>query len=356
MISPRLLSTASVLFLLLAGAGITANYVVTIPDEDLKVDELADIWTGKVASRLEEGYERELPFSNFAVEFFNAVSLGVFGEARKGAIVGRSGWLFTAEEFAWSRTSEANLATSFQTIVDVRSRLAEKGTTLVIVPIPPKAQVVAGQLGSNVLPETNADLYERFMAFLNKKGIAAADVAATFGSAKPEELFLRSDTHWTVKGSGLAAKAACAAIPRRDQLMKTAFDSVSQNDVNHVGDLAKFVDAGWMLPGAGTGFDIIQPISAAARADNADALFGDGEAGAAPADQVVLVGTSYSANPLWSFEDQLKTTCEVDVLNYAREGKGPFVPMQDFLEKLRSQAAPKVVLWEIPVRYLDDIV
>lgn len=81
MISPRLLSTASVLFLLLAGAGITANYVVDLPEEDIRVDALADVWTGKMTSRFEEGYERELPFSGFAVELFNAVSLGIFGGA-----------------------------------------------------------------------------------------------------------------------------------------------------------------------------------------------------------------------------------------------------------------------------------
>ena len=354
MISPRLLSTASVLFLLLAGAGITANYVVDLPEEDIRVDALADVWTGKMTSRFEEGYERELPFSGFAVELFNAVSLGIFGEARKGAVVGRKGWLFTAEEFAWGRTSEANLDRSFQTITDIRATLAEKGSTLVIVPVPPKAQVVAGELGGNVLPDSNADLYPRFLAFLKERGIPAADVAATFGAAKPEELFLRADTHWTVKGSGLAAKAACSAIPGRDQLMKTAFESVPQDNVRHVGDLAKFVDAGWMLSGSQESADIIQPISAAAKVDDADALFAGSDGEAQVMDQVVLVGTSYSANPLWSFEDQLKTICEVDVLNYAREGKGPFAPMQEFLKTLDAQAVPKVVLWEIPVRYLDD--
>ncbi|MDS7597962.1 alginate O-acetyltransferase AlgX-related protein [Agrobacterium tumefaciens] len=354
MISPRLLSTASVLFLLLAGAGITANYVADMPDEDLKVDAFADVLTGKVTSRLEESYERELPFTGFAVELFNAVSLGVFGEARKGAIVGSNGWLFTAEEFAWSRTSEDNLKTSFERIAGIRATLAEKGSTLVIVPIPPKAQVVADELGNNILPAANADLYERFMIFLRDKGISAADVAVTFGSAKPEELFLRSDTHWTVKGSGLAAKAACLAMPGREQLTKTVFDSVSQARVHHVGDLAKFVDAGWMLSGYAA--DVIEPLSAAAKIDDADALFAGGESGAEPDDQVVLVGTSYSANPLWSFEDQLKTHCGVDVLNYAKEGKGPFIPMREFLQNLDSKVPPKVVLWEIPVRYLDDAV
>ena len=71
---------------------------------------------------------------------------------------------------------------------------------------------------------------------------------------------------------------------------------------------------------------------------------------------VALAGTSYSANTLWSFESHLRNELQTDVLNVAEEGKGPFDPMSTYLEQLEvgDLNYPKLVLWEIPIRYLDD--
>jgi alginate O-acetyltransferase complex protein AlgJ len=66
----------------------------------------------------------------------------------------------------------------------------------------------------------------------------------------------------------------------------------------------------------------------------------------------VLVGTSYSANDVWSFNSSLKLSLQQDVLNKAEEGKGFVIPMRNYLASLDSQAlAPKLVIWEIPIRY-----
>jgi alginate O-acetyltransferase complex protein AlgJ len=78
-------------------------------------------------------------------------------------------------------------------------------------------------------------------------------------------------------------------------------------------------------------------------------LFGD--SGPPP---LVLVGTSYSANPNWSFVEALKLSLSQDVINYAREGQGPVAPMKILLQKMDRAAPPPVVIWEFPVRYLSD--
>ena len=73
--------------------------------------------------------------------------------------------------------------------------------------------------------------------------------------------------------------------------------------------------------------------------------------GDAPA--VTLVGTSYSANARWGFESQLKATLGTDVINAAQEGKGPMIPMREYLKSAAYRnAPPKLVLWEIPERFL----
>jgi alginate O-acetyltransferase complex protein AlgJ len=83
--------------------------------------------------------------------------------------------------------------------------------------------------------------------------------------------------------------------------------------------------------------------------DVATDLFGAGGA------DVVLVGTSYSANADWSFVEVLKTALGRDVLNYAEQGQGPARPMLAYLASPDVQdAPPQVVIWEFPIRYLAD--
>ena len=70
---------------------------------------------------------------------------------------------------------------------------------------------------------------------------------------------------------------------------------------------------------------------------------------------IALVGTSYSAARIWSFESQLKGALGADIVNYAQEGHGPFVPMRSFMKKVEvGEVEVKAVIWEIPIRYLDD--
>jgi len=77
-------------------------------------------------------------------------------------------------------------------------------------------------------------------------------------------------------------------------------------------------------------------------------LFGDS---AQP--QVALVGTSYSANPRWNFAGALKQALSADVINYAKEGKGPLEPMLELLQDEGFKKAPaKLLVWEFPERYL----
>jgi alginate O-acetyltransferase complex protein AlgJ len=71
------------------------------------------------------------------------------------------------------------------------------------------------------------------------------------------------------------------------------------------------------------------------------------------APRLALVGTSYSAQPSWNFHGALQEALGEDVGNYAKEGLGPFAPMFEYLRsKDFAQAPPRLVLWEIPERYL----
>ena len=69
--------------------------------------------------------------------------------------------------------------------------------------------------------------------------------------------------------------------------------------------------------------------------------------------EVVLLGTSFSADRRWNFDGALKQALTVDVQNLAEQGQGPIVPMADFLkDQLPAATNLKLVIWEIPERYL----
>ena len=71
---------------------------------------------------------------------------------------------------------------------------------------------------------------------------------------------------------------------------------------------------------------------------------------------VTLVGTSYSAKSksnVWHFDDALAQALGTEVLNAAQEGKGPILPMREYLKSQdRQDNPPQVVIWEIPERFL----
>ncbi|MHB0954163.1 MAG: alginate O-acetyltransferase AlgX-related protein [Allorhizobium sp.] len=351
----RFLPPLSLVSLLMAGAAITVNYVADLPYSELKVESYEDLLTGAINAKIEASYEEKVPFDSAATHLFNAISIGLFGEARTGALIGRDGWLFTSEEFAWTRESEHNLVSAFDRIGDVAHELRHRGIDLVVVPVPLKADIVADKLGSIILPARNADVYHRFETYAKARDIVAVDLETAFRASQPESLFLQSDTHWSVKGSGIAAKITCASIS--DPLAgvpKREFEVTEVSARNIAGDLSKFVQTGWFSTALPAATDRVKGISVAQKVNDADALLipTDGEPDGAP--PIALVGTSYSANPLWSFEDQLKIACGADVINYAKEGEGPFRPMAEFLSTIDLRPAPRIVVWEIPVRYLDD--
>ena len=349
----RLLSAAFMICVMAFGVIVTASFAFRIDAKDLSVGHFQDVLTGKFTSKFETAYEKNVPFHSVAVQLFNAISFNIFGEARAGALVGRDGWLYTTEEFAWSRSSERNLAAAFGRVGEVKAALHAKGIELVVLPIPAKAAVVGDKLGALTFPVQNAGVYDRFLTFLKDSGIRSVDLRAAYAVPNPDSLFLVSDTHWSTDGSKLAAQATCKTISGLRALNETVFEATTRKEILHVGDLAKFVDMGWFASAQAA--DRIVGIDAAQAASDSDGLFAEPVSGTASAIPLALVGTSYSANPTWSFEDNLKIACGLDVLNHAEEGKGPFAPMNAFLNTLDGGPAAAIVIWEIPVRYLDDL-
>ncbi|MBN1835516.1 MAG: hypothetical protein JW820_06670, partial [Spirochaetales bacterium] len=153
-------------------------------------------------------------------------------------------------------------------------------------------------------------------------------------------------------GARVAAEAVAPRVRaelRRAGSPRAAFATASGEPREHRGDLLNFIRLGPWLDRFGPQPDRVAPPLAVPAKEGGQAEPGLFDQIVIP---VVLVGTSYSAGELWSFEDCLKAALQADVLSVAEEGQGPLVPMQALLQgAVLSDVQADVVIWEIPERY-----
>jgi alginate O-acetyltransferase complex protein AlgJ len=315
------------------------------PDRDeVPMDRTA--LTGALTAKMDEVYRQSLPHRDPAIGVIGALRYLAVGEGRKGVVTGSEGWLYTAEE---TRPMTEDIAVPLARIVEVRDRLAAVGATLVIVPVPGKLDVHIDH-SDTATASGIVTLYDSFVAGLVAEGVAALDARAALKAEAATDLaFFRTDTHWTPDGAKAVAKAL--AVSGLIPLGETVFRTDSATEKAFTGDLVSYVTTDGLAPLIGLNPEAAVPYTASAEGDASSVdIFAGTEAGA-----TLLIGTSYSANPTWSFAEALKLALGRDILNLAVEGQGPARPMLDYLASTDFRdAPPEVVIWEFPVRYLSD--
>lgn len=350
-LSAKSLASAAPAFalpVLFLGYAVVANYeFVTGLGRDIAEmpKSAAEYLNGEAAIQIDTYYKKIMPHRLPSIDAMGAARYLAFREGRPGVVVGDDGWLFSKEEFEATLKRTPDLAEAAAGVTEVRDLLAAKGIELVVVPLPAKADIYREHVSYPAIPTDLERLYEDFRTVLDKAGIKNIETRAPLLEAKAEgQLFLTTDTHWTPLGAEVVADAVGETLGKRD----TPYTIADAAPVPREGDLSKFIVTGGLAPLVGLGPETVVPREASAppAASSVD-IFGPSSI------PFVLTGTSYSANPQWSFGESLKVSLGSDVLNLAEEGKGPVAPMRAFLksETLRD-TPPEVVIWEFPVRYL----
>ena len=310
---------------------------------------LSYVMDGEATRDLDALYKKDLPHREASVGLFGNARYALLGAGRKGVIVGEDEWFFTAEEFKTVPASEIEDAA--KRVADVQRDLEARGIRLVVAPLPAKSDIYAEDVPSLVRSQAMAETYAAFMKALQEKGIVTADTRSALLAAKPfDEVFLKSDTHWSPAGAKTTAEAIQTSLQMAGiKLQPEHVTAQWQTPVSLWGDLTKFVTSPEYATTVGLKQESVPIYRTTVNADAAGAdIFGDDAA--VP---VMLVGTSYSANENWSFADFLRQSLRADVVNVAKEGLGPGVPMMDLLAgSALDETTPTVVVWEFPVRYL----
>jgi alginate O-acetyltransferase complex protein AlgJ len=314
---------------------------------DFRATGHPDVWKGKLAHAFETHYDKGFPLKNLGVNLWAAADYELFGEGRPGVVVGKDGWLYTDEEFKLANDSPALVDRHLALIDWVRRTLAQRHVALLVAVVPAKARVYPEHLGHRQPPPLRRDLYAQTLDTLHAEGVPAMGLLPALHDGKRQRpTFLRTDTHWTPYGAQQAAQAIAAHLGN-DVAATGTFHTETFGTQVHRGDLFNFLPLGpWfasLLPPP----DQLREVRTVADAR------GGGLLGGAPAPAVALVGTSYSAEPQWNFAGALEQALHADVLNYAKAGEGPFAPMLAYLGSADFRSAPpKLVVWEVPERYL----
>jgi alginate O-acetyltransferase complex protein AlgJ len=296
--------------------------------------------SGARAKALETDLEKAFPLRQAAIDLWGSLEFSLFGNGRKGVLVGSDGWFYSSEEFERPKNFDSEIATKLEYIVQVKTALENAGIKLAVVLLPAKARVYPEHLGRYSRPKYWDDVYSKFMAGLQAKGVIAPNILNAMKAQ--DSMFLKTDTHWTPQGARVAAHAVAEAMKSTLEFQTQTFSQKPGKVTPHEGDLLKFIPhTTW---GAQPAPDQLETPMVEGIEGAGTGLFGDSNI------EVALVGTSYSANPKFNFDGALKLELQTDVLNLALEGKGPITPMREFLKSLPENL--KLVVWEIPERFL----
>jgi alginate O-acetyltransferase complex protein AlgJ len=311
---------------------------------------LTSVLNGGVTVHLEKLYRDGLPHRQLAVEMIGAARYILLGEGRRGVVAGQDGYLFTDEEFRSPANIDAYVTASVEQIVTISKTLGEKGVQLAMVPLPAKNDVYSDEVEQPGASAYSQRLYDDFRTRLEARGVKTVDTRSVLMSARQDrQVFLKTDTHWTPAGAQAVAGAVATQVLGETsghyEILEGAEDRIE-------GDLVKYVTGGIFASLVGLGSETVTPYHLAQKSGDQpiDDIFGN-----ATSIPVALVGTSYSANELWSFASFLSFQSGLDVANAALVGQGPVAPMRHYLASLENaESMPQTVLWEFPVRFLTD--
>lgn len=318
------------------------------------VPEAPSVLDGSAASRFETHFDEQFPLRALGRNFWYALRYAAFGEGMDGLVVGHDGWFYTEQEFRPYPGADDRLTRHLRWIITVKRHLEARQVELAVALLPAKARIYAEHSGDRAPAGRHPELYAHARRRLTAAGLNVVDLESTLRACKREQqVFLKTDTHWTPAGAACAAEAVAGEPDFRRALSGAA----KQNFVTRrVGTETRRGDLMTYLPLAPFFAQLMPEPETVPRIETRPAgattrkasLFGD-TAGA----PVALVGTSYSADELWHFGGALEAMADVEVVNLAEAGDGPFAPMARLLSSDElTRLDPKLVVWEIPERYL----
>ena len=259
-----------------------------------------------------------------------------------GLQAGKSGWLFREhdliESFGPNRTGYNGLRA-------IQQSLAERGTTLMIVPLPTR-----GIVHPEFVDDTEFDHrvaaknYYLYLNRLRRVGLLTPQLDELTAGDQTEPLYFARDHHWTPTGAAVTAQLVSKEVARNNLLTDVPTMSFTTTTVEQDATPGSYARAAKDLCGIEYGAETFSVHYTEAQLD----LFAD-----VANPEVVLVGTSNSNGVKhFNFGGFLRQELGVDVLNVATSGGGFDESLIQYLQSPEfSTQAPRLIIWEVPGYY-----
>lgn len=177
------------------------------------------------------------------------------------AVKGNSDWLFAAAEIKhlakgkfWNNENDmekislfSEFANPLPAIIDFNKQLKTLGIDLLIVPVPAKSIIYPEKLSDNFLNSSMNRFDSQLLKFFNvlkENEINFLDLASEMIKTKSQnnQLYCKSDTHWTPKGAKVAANKIAEYIRKSDwfENLSNEYKCVPKS-IEITGDLANSI-------------------------------------------------------------------------------------------------------------------
>lgn len=304
--------------------------------------------SGETASALAQVLQKDNPFGDALVTADRVVAWLAVGDLGDRVRRGCDNWLFLTDELAVHRDRAANLARHLEIVERAAAFLAARQIALAIVPVPDKSRIEASHLCGVDRPALFADRLGTFAAGLRGKGITVVDVAGPM-AALGGDVYYRTDTHWNERGAKAAADAVAQALRRAGlaPTQKAQFRVSTGPERERVGDLIRLAGLDRVPYPLRPQGDRETPTTIEQSAADIGLL------DETPPPQAALVGTSFSRRG--NFVPSLALALGAPVDNQAEDGGGiTNAAMTYFAKPQFAKSPPRIVVWEIPERMLEE--
>lgn len=260
----------------------------------------------------------------------------------QGLQPGRDDWLFRnhdlIEDFGPSRNGYNGLRA-------IQQKLADRGTTLMIVPLPTRGIVHPEYV---LDPEFNhkqsAKNYYLYLNRLRRVGLVVPPLDKLTAGDQEIPLFFARDHHWTPDGAAATARLVSEELSSTGLLDESPALKFSTSTVEVQNNSGSYSRAAAELCNSQYEPESFNVYYTEAELD----LFAE-----VSEPDVVLVGTSNSNGTMsFNFDGFLRRELGVDVLNVATSGGGFDSSLVNYLGSDKfKQNPPVLIIWEVPGYY-----
>jgi alginate biosynthesis protein AlgX len=270
---------------------------------------------------------------------------------------GADGWFFRSFDLIETIAFSKPVMADFKRLNAV---LKARGTTLVAMPLPTRAQFGAefrGNVHQDILPRP--EVLEAKEKQLRSELAEAGITNYVPPTAYPADAAFKRDTHWTTVGSNLIVALTAKSINEHPALKDLPRKAYATKDTGEIFPVGKLQEA--IQPYCDDSFprESMKTYRTEQSAETAADLFGDGAtdtaAGASGEDllfgdtgkpPIALVGTSFSSDK-YNVDGALMQQTGLETASYAISGGGPFGSILTYLATLPEGEAPaKALVWE----------